>query len=67
MLRLLQRLIKKWTGRPRWNARVIIAGGDGPRDLDNPLSDPKVQARVGKTIAELAARRRGSKTKIPFE
>jgi hypothetical protein len=32
----------------------MFAGKDAPRDLDDPLSDPKVQARVGKAIAKQA-------------
>jgi len=34
----------------------MFAGQDAPRDLDDPLSDPKVQARIGETIANQAKR-----------
>jgi hypothetical protein len=34
----------------------MFAGEDAPRDLDDPLSDPKVQARIGKAIAKRAKR-----------
>jgi hypothetical protein len=58
-LRMLRRLLQRWTVRDRRaDGPVIMAGGDAPRDLDDPLSDPKVQARVGEAIARLASRRR---------
>jgi hypothetical protein len=36
----------------------MFAGEDTPRDLDDPLSDPKVQARLGETLAKQARRKR---------
>jgi hypothetical protein len=43
--------------RGRWRkltppGLVMFAGEDAPRDLDDPLTDPKVQTRIGKTIAK---------------
>jgi hypothetical protein len=34
---------------------VICVGENAPRDLDDPFSDPKVQARIGQFIAKYAA------------
>lgn len=36
----------------------MFAGEDVPRDLDDPLSDPKVQSRFGEALAKRAKRRR---------
>jgi len=33
---------------------VICVGENAPRDLDDPFSDPKVQARIGQFIAKYA-------------
>ena len=53
--RLFRALMKKWRSRkPPTSGVVMFVGEDAPRDLDDPLSDPKVQARVGKVIAKKA-------------
>lgn len=57
-----RRLIRALTGR--WKSRrvpqsglVMFVGEDAPRNPDDPMSDPKVQARVvGKAIARRARR-----------
>jgi hypothetical protein len=36
----------------------MFSGKDAPRDLDDPLSDPNVQARIGETIAKRALGRK---------
>ena len=53
--RIFCALSRKWTSRKRHaSGRVMFAGEDAPRDLDDPLSDPKIQARVGEVIAKRA-------------
>jgi hypothetical protein len=36
----------------------MFVGEDAPRDLDDPLSDPKVQARIGEAIAKRSKSRK---------
>ena len=51
-------LLKQWQAR-RPTAKsglVMVAGQNAPRDLDDPFSDWKVQARVGEFIAKQATR-----------
>lgn len=57
--RLIRTLTKRWQARraPR-SGLVMFAGEDAPRDLDDPLTDPKVQARIGEAIAKPMSRRR---------
>ena len=58
-LAFLRSVLKKWSARPAPpSGLVMLAGKDAPRDLDNPLSDPKVQARVGEAISQGARRPR---------
>jgi hypothetical protein len=40
----------------------MFAGQDRPRDLDDPMSDPKVQARIGETIARQVRPKRRSRS-----
>ena len=45
------------TRRPHMPAAtglVMFVGENAPRDLDDPFSDPKVQARIGQFIAKHA-------------
>jgi hypothetical protein len=57
--RLARALLRKWMSRtPPSSGLIMFAGEDGPRDLDDPLSDPKVQGRVGEAIAKLIYRPR---------
>ena len=51
-------LRKRMARKPAASGLVMFAGEDAPRDLDNPLSDPKVQGRFGDTIAKLGQRSR---------
>ena len=54
-LTFLRSVLKKWSSRQTpASGQVIFAGEDAPRDLDDPLGDPKVQARVGEAIAKRA-------------
>ena len=58
-LRIFRALLRQWTTRKRHaSGLVMFAGEDAPRDLDDPLSDPKIQARVGEVIAKRAKRSR---------
>jgi len=52
--RFARALLRKWTQRSP--APVVSVGEDAPRDLDDPLSDPKAQARIGEVIARRARR-----------
>lgn len=55
--RVLRAALQKWGLRKAPpSGLVMFAGEDAPRDLDDPLSDPKVQARIGKAIAKRAKR-----------
>jgi hypothetical protein len=55
--RVFHTLSRKWKSRKgHASGLVMFAGEDAPRDLDDPLSDPKVQARIGKVIAKRAKR-----------
>ena len=57
--RVLRAALQKWKLRsPPPSGLVMFAGEEAPRDLDDPLSDPKVQARIGEAIAKRAKRRR---------
>ena len=51
-------LRRPWMRRHPISEPVLLAGRDAPRDLDDPLSDPSVQARVGEAISKLARRKR---------
>jgi len=53
--RISDTVLKKWRSRPAAGL-VMFAGRNAPRDLDDPLSDPAVQARVGEFIAKQATR-----------
>lgn len=53
--RLLRLVFRNWKSRNR--GLVMFAGENVPRDLDDPLSDPKVQARVGEIIAKRGKRK----------
>ena len=45
-------LLKRSLSRPAARSGLImVAGQNAPRDVDEPLSDPMVQARVGELIA----------------
>lgn len=58
-LRFFRGLLRKWASRKRHASGLIMfAGKDRPRDLDDPLSDPKVQARIGEVIAKQVRPRR---------
>jgi len=39
---------------PAATGLVMFVGENAPRDLDDPFSDPKVQARIGQFIAKHA-------------
>ena len=57
--RLTIALRRRWALRNRHaSGLVMFAGENGPRDLDDPLSDPKVQARIGEAISKPMSRRR---------
>jgi len=57
--RLARALLHKWTRRSPAPVRpIIFVGEDAPRDLDDPLSDPKVQALISEAIAKKAGRSR---------
>jgi len=59
LLRILRAVSKKGTtGKRRLSGLVMFAGEDAPRDLDDPLSDPKVQIRFGEAIAKQSKPRR---------
>jgi hypothetical protein len=52
-------LFVNWrSGKPPPRGLVMFSGKDAPRDLDDPLSDPNVQARIGETIAKRALGRK---------
>jgi len=60
--RFLRKLLRTWKSRkPHASGLVMFAGDDAPRDLDDPLSDPKVQARFGQAIAKQVERRRSDR------
>jgi len=53
--RLFRAALKNWKPQePAPSGLVMFAGENAPRDLDDPLSDPKVQARIGEAIAKRA-------------
>ena len=56
--RISDTVLKKWQSRhpAARSGLVMVAGQNAPRDLDDPFSDPKVQARIGEFIAKQATR-----------
>jgi hypothetical protein len=57
--RVFRALFVNWrSGKPPARGLVMFSGEDAPRDLDDPLSDPNVQARIGETIAKRARGRK---------
>lgn len=50
-----RRMLYRVPSRPSRRPPVVLV--DRPRDLDDPLSDPNIQARVGETIAKQAKKR----------
>ena len=60
LLRIFRAVSKRGTpGKRRLSGLVMFAGEDAPRDLDDPLSDPKVQPpRFGEAIAKQSKPRR---------
>jgi hypothetical protein len=61
--RFVRGLLRKWASRKRHASGLIMfAGQDRPRDLDDPMSDPKVQARIGETIARQVRPKRRSRS-----
>jgi hypothetical protein len=58
-LSFLRSFLTKWRSRPEpASGLAIFTGEDAPRDLDDPLSDPKAQARLGEAIAKRARKRK---------
>ncbi len=55
---LFRALRRKWKSRKPAAGLVMFAGEDAPRNLDDPLSDPKVQARFGEAIGSQGKRHR---------
>jgi hypothetical protein len=57
--RVLHAALRKWKLRKAPPSRLVMfVGEDAPRDLDDPLSDPKVQARIGEAIAKRSKSRK---------
>jgi hypothetical protein len=58
-LSFLRSFLTRWRSRPvPASGLAIFIGEDVPRDLDDPLSDPKAQVRVGDAIAKRARKRK---------
>jgi len=57
-VRFMMALLKRWTSKAKTGSGpILFSGKDAPRDLDDPLSDPAVQGRVGEAMAKQAQRR----------
>lgn len=64
MSRLLRKLVAKrdMASQVQNREAVIDTAVGRPRDLDDPFSDPQMQARVARLIADKASNKGGSET-----